>query len=54
LPKPRNIIVPELPTIMEIFKEHSEKRRPSRENNDMYIFQFIYFYQQKSWGNRTP
>ena len=29
VPTPRKIIVPELPTIMEIFKEHTKNRRPS-------------------------
>ena len=39
---------------MEILKEHTKREGRAAENDDMYIFQFIYFHQQKNRGNRTP
>ena len=40
--------------VMEIFKEWTKNRGQPRENDNMYIFQFIYFYKQKNQGNKTP
>ena len=39
---------------MEIFKERTKKRMEAGDNDDMYIFQFMYIHQQKNRGNRTP
>ena len=39
---------------MVIFKERTKKRMEAGDNDDMYIFQFMYLHQQKNRGNRTP